>query len=612
MIILLLLLLAAGTITAQDNIPWGQEFQVNTYTEGNQWEHSVAGLAGGGFVMCWASENQDGSKDGIYAQRYDAYGKPAGKEFCVNNYTLGNQAEPDICSLQDGGFVVCWASFGQDGNQYGVYARRFSAEGEPRDLQFQVNTQTEGHQIRSQAAGLVGGGFVICWETQEFKSGYYNINAQCYDSDGNRLGEEFCVTTYTDGMQRLPDICGLYDGGFIVCWISDSQDGRTGGIYAQRFDEFGKRVGKEFCVNSYSKYNQQYPLVLGLADGKFILFWQYYRPGSHETYARCYDRDGNPMGSEFRINVFTDRQAITSVSNLADGGFVVSLERRDQDNSDYRIYLQRYNAEFKLIGTEFTVKKYDRGLDLESRVSGLSDGGFVVCWMSWYRDGSGSGVFGKRYPNKAQRHELRSFMLLEPKHDTIVRTTGPMLMWQPASDKTIAYPWEIEYTVFYDTLANFFTASTTTTNDTSVQIIVNKGKTWFWKVLAKTFYGDSLWSDTNAFLVSHTATGVEELSLLPQQYVSASNYPNPFNPSTDIQFELPRAGFVAIRIYDLVGRLVRTLVNEQMLADSHSILWLGLNQAGHKVAAGVYLYQIEFTDAADNRMVLTKKMTLVK
>ncbi len=108
-------------------------------------------------------------------------------------------------------------------------------------------------------------------------------------------------------------------------------------------------------------------------------------------------------------------------------------------------------------------------------------------------------------------------------------------------------------------------------------------------------------------------TGVDDKKeSLPEDFVLHQNYPNPFNPSTTITFELPHDGFVTIKIYDLTGRRVRTLMNEQKVAGLHAIQWNGTDDAGGKVAAGVYLYQIEFRNADGEMMTLTKKMSVVK
>ncbi|RPH90896.1 MAG: T9SS C-terminal target domain-containing protein, partial [Calditrichaeota bacterium] len=95
-------------------------------------------------------------------------------------------------------------------------------------------------------------------------------------------------------------------------------------------------------------------------------------------------------------------------------------------------------------------------------------------------------------------------------------------------------------------------------------------------------------------------------------WMSFDNYPNPFNPSTTIHYELPSDGFATLKIHDLNGRLVRALVSASEIAGEHAVLWDGTDDAGFKAAAGIYLYQLEFTDRFGERQVLVQKMSLVK
>jgi subtilisin-like proprotein convertase family protein len=85
------------------------------------------------------------------------------------------------------------------------------------------------------------------------------------------------------------------------------------------------------------------------------------------------------------------------------------------------------------------------------------------------------------------------------------------------------------------------------------------------------------------------------------------NYPNPFNPITHIKFDLPKAGHVRLDIFDVSGRLVRTLVNENRAAASHSVTWDGTDNRGAKAASGAYYYRLRTGDR-----VITNKMMLVK
>ena len=94
---------------------------------------------------------------------------------------------------------------------------------------------------------------------------------------------------------------------------------------------------------------------------------------------------------------------------------------------------------------------------------------------------------------------------------------------------------------------------------------------------------------------------------LPQQFALHQNYPNPFNPSTTIRYELPEQTQVQVLIYDLRGRLIRTLVSESQTAGYKMLNWDGNNDNGISVSTGVYLYSIQTPDFQN-----TKKMVLLK
>lgn len=93
----------------------------------------------------------------------------------------------------------------------------------------------------------------------------------------------------------------------------------------------------------------------------------------------------------------------------------------------------------------------------------------------------------------------------------------------------------------------------------------------------------------------------------PRTLVLQSAMPNPFNPQTTIRFSLPTAGRAQLSVYDMSGRLVRTLVNEHLAAGEHAVPWLGRNDRGREVASGVYLYRLEAGGVAQSKaMVLVR------
>jgi hypothetical protein len=90
-------------------------------------------------------------------------------------------------------------------------------------------------------------------------------------------------------------------------------------------------------------------------------------------------------------------------------------------------------------------------------------------------------------------------------------------------------------------------------------------------------------------------------------YRLAQNYPNPFNPTTTINFSMTRAGRVEVKVYDLIGHHVATLVSDYLPAGEHKVVWDGRDMQGRPVASGTYLYRLEVNGAT-----LTRQMTLLK
>ncbi len=111
------------------------------------------------------------------------------------------------------------------------------------------------------------------------------------------------------------------------------------------------------------------------------------------------------------------------------------------------------------------------------------------------------------------------------------------------------------------------------------------------------------YSDMNSVIV-----GVNDPeNPVPQRVILHSNYPNPFNPSTTIRYELKQSSKVSLKIYNILGQEVRTLVNAQKSSGMHSVEWDGKNSHGQRVTSGVYFYRLEAGD-----FVKTRKMVLVK
>ena len=104
---------------------------------------------------------------------------------------------------------------------------------------------------------------------------------------------------------------------------------------------------------------------------------------------------------------------------------------------------------------------------------------------------------------------------------------------------------------------------------------------------------------------------VQSAPAIPTTFSLAQNHPNPFNPSTTISYNVEQSGYVNLKIYDVMGRLVRTLVDNQYVSagyeTGYSVVWNGLDDHGQKASAGLYIYRLQ-----SGAMSMTNKMILLK
>jgi len=101
--------------------------------------------------------------------------------------------------------------------------------------------------------------------------------------------------------------------------------------------------------------------------------------------------------------------------------------------------------------------------------------------------------------------------------------------------------------------------------------------------------------------------GETHLSSLPETFALHPNFPNPFNPSTTIRYQLPEASNVHLIVYDATGRVVRTLVEGKMEAGHYTVTWNGRDASGRVVASGVYLVRMEAGDFIEARKMVQVK-----
>ena len=321
--------------------PAGSEFQANTYSPGVQDWPTVAMCDIGRFVVTWTSYDQDGSDAGIYAQLFAPDGSKMFDEIRVNTYTADRQKYPVVAMDANGKFVVAWQSRYQDGSEDGIYAQRFDNHGQALGSEFQVNNVTQGYQMLPAIAMDPDGDFVIAWVGNPNDGTGSEIRMRRYASDGTPQGTETFVNTWHDDDQSDPAVAMDALGNYIIAWGSWAQDGDANGVYAQMFYADGTRRGGEFRVNTEVALSQDVPTVAMQRGGDFVVFWQSDAQDGSQwgVFGQAYDQDGDTIGDEFQFNTYTTgMQMMPAAAIDQSGGYLAAWMSEGQDGSGQGIY----------------------------------------------------------------------------------------------------------------------------------------------------------------------------------------------------------------------------------------------------------------------------------
>jgi len=189
-------------------------------------------------------------------------------------------------------------------------------------------------------------------------------------------------------------------------------------------------------------------------------------------------------------------------------------------------------------------------------------------------------------------------VLLSPPNGSIVSTT-PLLNWNDVNSAT-------SYRLQVSEVANFMTTvidkiSLTESNYQVPGGVLSNNVKYYWRARARNASGWSSWA--SAWNFTTQPIGIDPIAgEIPVDFYLYSNYPNPFNPSTKIKFDIPNSSFVKMVVYNSLGQEVTTLVDEKLSAGSYETSWDGSN-----CPSGVYFYRL-----VTDEYVSVKKILLIK
>src|SRR6185312_10766902 len=161
----------------------------------------------GNFVVAWNQAAGAWGND-VVIKRFSATGLRLAKQAIANSIRPGDQTQPSIAILKDGGFVVVWRSHPAKGAD-AIYGRRFSAAGAPIGNDFRISIRAPSNSSAPSVAALSTGGFVVVWDS----------GAQLYNARGKPLGGEFNFNSHRAASPAAPRVAALKNGGFVIAWL---------------------------------------------------------------------------------------------------------------------------------------------------------------------------------------------------------------------------------------------------------------------------------------------------------------------------------------------------------------------------------------------------------
>jgi hypothetical protein len=690
----------------------GGEVQVNTITENEQERPSVAMNSNGDFVVVWASHSNDMNSVFDIKARIFKNNVPAGDEFLVNTSMQFSQTKPQVAMNNSGEFVIVWESWTENSDRE-IFMQRFDANGNKSGNEIRVNKTTAYSQARPDVAFLDNGNFVISWESWKqiaTTSRGYDLFASIYDSNGNLLVEELQVNTYTNDYQWYSNIEPLENGQFIIAWCSWEQDGYDGGIYLQKFDSFGNKIGDEKIVNSSLVNYQWLPKVHKLSNGNIAVVWSSWKQdGDREgVYCQILDNDLNKLSFETMVNEYTssyqwepdfivtdsdelfvvwsswgqfgkenDFDIIGRLISPVKSQVVINSKtlNHKNGNSTGRIFVHVvdstavtgdvYEVTFaKPTASETYANIYNKTKSTNA-VSGFSlNGGEGVFYISPVFDG----IAVQFNPAFEFKLDIEHSYFINNSNSNFQFTIGTgagvkvlapidaVVIWgstDTLSDGTFSSPSDMAYNSSGQKVVKCPFIVWNITDNEKMDLVVlesssTANKNWDVKeevgILTPKKYtsqfpryhasfkaivtgekkyptnADSLFiltkrpiteQDTFNFVLSKSyfTTEVKRSKTILKNFCLYQNYPNPFNPSTTISYTIPSSTEyysvlqnVTLKVYDILGREVATLVNENKPAGMYNVKCI-MNNA----SSGVYFYTLKagaFTE--------TKKMILLR
>ncbi|MFH1701091.1 MAG: T9SS type A sorting domain-containing protein [Candidatus Zixiibacteriota bacterium] len=609
-----------------------------------------------GYVAAWVDVRDE---QNIYAQTLSSTGALLGTNVLISDETSSDSNwEINISSGESNSIMAAWTVYSQRNT---IILQRFSASLEKSGTNIEVSDATEKLRFMPSVAGDETGNATLIWT--DLASGSIDIFGDVINSLGVSLGSDFVVNADITGAPSIePATANFGSYEWEIVFTDMRRD--AGDIMLQRVYVGGSLSGINRRINFDAVGGYQSQPAIASDNDKLCITWTDVRSNgiNGQNIIGCFARPHYNLTDEIVINDDFSGPASHFGSdcaiNLLETTLVTWTDTRMGSN---KIFGQLFGSDLLPSGANFLI-----GPDSPAKIGELSkisvdeNGNFIVVYLNRLFSG-GSAIELKEVTNAGVVSDLFAFQSDQNGYqidgfDLVINDNGDIIVvWHGYS----ALGTELFMTVF-DVAGNITTATMSIIDNPAAMpgppsvSIDSDGYlfiTWLdsrtgskspfkqvfnaslsplqgnvpASVAAAPFMqnpvaannrgrGVAVWADArdngmNIYAAQdlYAPTSTEDDVIIPTEYSLEQNHPNPFNPSTTIEFSLPQAGHVQLEIFNLLGQQVRLLSDSHFPAGTHKIIWDGLTDADRQSASGIYLYRLKSEEFQQ-----TRKMMLLK
>ena len=520
-------------------------------------------------------DDRDGNPE-IYYKRSPDGGVSWGTDTrLTNNSALSGSPSVSV----DGSTVhVLWYD-ARDGN-YEIYYKRSTDGG----LSWGADTRLTNNSAASWHPCVSDIGPVVYAVWEDLRNGFSNIYYKRSIDAGLTWGADIALTNILNSYSGSPSVFAASNYSPYVVW-EDYRDGNME-IYYKHSPDGGLTWASDVRLTNNSASSSSSSIAV--SGNSFIhVVWSDNRDGNYEIYYKRSTDGGVSWGTDTRL---TNNSAVSDYSSVSVSGSNINVIWYDARDGNNEIYYKRSTDGGVTWGADTRLTNNSGN----SQFPGIALSGSVVhaVWQD-NRDGN-TEIYYKKDPSGNPPPSAAPSGLTA----TTVSATRINLNWTDNSPNENGF--KIERSTNAGTtwiLRDSVGQNTHTYSDLGL----SGSTTYHYRVYAYNAGGNSGYS--NIAFATTLVTGIHPVtSEIPKAYKLFNNYPNPFNPSTKIKFDIPKSSFVKITVYDITGSEVKTLVNEVLQPARYDIEF---NPGS--LTSGIYFYKL-----TTNEYTATKKMVLVK